>query len=134
MTRRGAKNNTPSARPGAVPGFYEAVWRLVRQIPPGRVMTYGQIATILGCPRAARAVGYAMRASTGADVPWQRVINGRGAISARGEVERPLLQRVLLEEEGVRFDASETCDLSRYRWEPPDPDAWVFQTSSDFQG
>lgn len=113
-------------------GFYEAVWRLVRRIPRGRVMTYGQIATILGCPRAARAVGYAMRASGGTDVPWQRVINSRGGISAKGEAERPVLQRALLEEEGVRFDASETCDLSVYRWEPPDPDTWVFETSRDW--
>ena len=62
--------------------FYEAVYRIVRDIPRGRVMTYGQIATILGAPRAARAVGYALRASgKRSDVPWQRVINFRGGIS-----------------------------------------------------
>jgi methylated-DNA-protein-cysteine methyltransferase-like protein len=111
--------------------FYEAVYRLARKIPRGRVMTYGQIATILGCPRAARAVGYAMRASGPHDVPWQRVINGKGQISAKTEVERPVLQRMLLESEGVKFDANEACDLKRYRWEPPNPDKYFFKASAD---
>jgi len=112
--------------------FYEAVYTIVRRIPRGRVMTYGQIATLLGCPRAARAVGYAMHASgRHDDVPWQRVINGRGRISARNEVQRPLIQKILLEAEGVLFDETECCDLSRYRWDPPDPEAFFFKPSSD---
>ncbi len=106
--------------------FYEAVYRLVRAIPKGRVMTYGQIATILGAPRAARAVGYALRACKRENVPWQRVINHRGAISGRGDVERPHLQRIMLEKEGVRFDAEDRCDLKLYRWEPPNPDDYVY--------
>jgi methylated-DNA-protein-cysteine methyltransferase-like protein len=90
-------------------------------------MTYGQIAAILGLPRAARAVGYAMRASINRKgVPWQRVINHRGGISARGEVERPALQRALLEREGVRFDQSERCDLQQYRWEPPNAEDYLY--------
>jgi methylated-DNA-protein-cysteine methyltransferase related protein len=112
--------------------FYEAVYRLVCDIPRGRVMCYGQIATILGQPRGARAVGYAMKASgVLGDVPWQRVINHKGQISARGEVERPMLQRQLLEEEGVVFDDTDTCDLGVYRWEPPDLDAYVYEGNVD---
>lgn len=111
--------------------FYEAVYRLVRDIPKGRVMTYGQIAAVLGVPRAARAVGYAMRMSGDKRVPWQRVINHRGGISARGEVERPMLQRVLLEKEGVRFDASERCDLRVYRWEPENPEQYFYEDNPD---
>lgn len=110
--------------------FYEAVYHLVRRIPRGRVITYGQIATILGCPRAARAVGYAMRASGRCnDVPWQRVINHRGRISARNEVERPLRQRLLLEAEGIVFDETGACDLAEYRWEPPNPEEYYFEGS-----
>lgn len=91
-------------------------------------MTYGQIAVLLGCPRAARAVGYAMRAAGRYDdIPWQRVINHRGRISARSEVERPLLQQLLLEAEGVVFDNKGSCDLSEYRWEPPRPDDFLFE-------
>ena len=113
--------------------FYDAVYRLVRAIPRGRVMTYGQIATILGSPRAARAVGYAMRASGGlGDVPWQRVINSRGRISAKNEVERPMLQRKLLEAEGVEFDAADACDLEGLRWTPSDPEMYVFETEREF--
>ena len=113
-------------------GFYEAVYTLVRGIPRGRVMTYGQIATLLGAPRSARAVGYAMRASGRRDdVPWQRVINGRGRISAKTEVERPVVQKLLLEAEGVVFDADETVDLARFRWEPADPEAYRFAPGED---
>lgn len=102
--------------------FYEQVYRVVKTIPPGRVMTYGQIATLLGAPRAARAVGYALRACKGRDdVPWQRVINGQGGISARGDGERPVLQQALLEDEGIVFGPDDTCNLKQYRFEPHDP-------------
>jgi methylated-DNA-protein-cysteine methyltransferase-like protein len=118
--------------PRALPNsFYEAVYRLVRDIPRGRVMTYGQIAAVLGVPRAARAVGYAMRMSGKKRVPWQRVINHRGGISARGEVERPVLQRVLLEKEGVKFSASECCDLRVYGWEPADVEGYLYEDNPE---
>ena len=98
--------------------FYECVYALVRQIPPRKVMTYGQVATLLGQPRAARAVGYALRfLPAGTDVPWHRVINHRGQISLRTPIESPLLQRLLLEEEGVVFDGAGRVDLDLYRWQ-----------------
>ena len=98
--------------------FYECVYALVRQIPPGKVVTYGQVAAMLGQPRAARAVGYALRfLPAGTDVPWHRVINHRGQISLRTPIESPLLQRLLLEEEGVVFDAEGRVDLVVYRWQ-----------------
>ncbi len=99
--------------------FYQQVYALVRQIPPGTVVTYGQVAALLGRPRAARAVGYALRyLPSGADVPWHRVINARGHISPRYPPEGPLMQRLLLEDEGVRFDAEGCIDLAVYRWQP----------------
>src|SRR5215471_3321831 len=98
--------------------FYDCVYALVRQVPPGKVVTYGQVAALLGQPRAARAVGYALRfLPAGMDVPWHRVINHRGQISPRTPPESPLLQRLLLEEEGVRFDAEGRVDFSIYRWQ-----------------
>jgi methylated-DNA-protein-cysteine methyltransferase-like protein len=98
--------------------FYERVYTLVRQIPPGNVVTYGQVAALLGSPRAARAVGYALRfLPAGTDVPWHRVLNHRGQISLRTPLESPLLQRLLLEEEGVVFDAAGRVDLALYRWQ-----------------
>lgn len=104
--------------------FYEQVYRVVRQIPAGKVVTYGQVAALLGQPRAARAVGYALRfLPPGADVPWHRVINHQGQISLRYPVDSPLLQRLLLEEESVMFDAAGRVDLSVYRWLQDDTDS-----------
>lgn len=121
---------TVQARGAEPENFYEAVYRVVRKIPRGRVMTYGQIATILGAPRAARAVGYAMRASPD-QIPWQRVINSKGQISARSQVERPIIQKMLLESEGVHFDSTDTCDLERLRWEPRNPDRFHYPASAN---
>jgi methylated-DNA-protein-cysteine methyltransferase-like protein len=98
--------------------FYAEVYDLVRRIPPGRVTTYGAVARMLANARAARAVGYALRAlPPGTDVPWQRVINAQGQISLKsrhpGETTR---QRELLEQEGISFGADDRVDLDRYRW------------------
>jgi methylated-DNA-protein-cysteine methyltransferase-like protein len=102
--------------------FYQEVYELVAQIPYGKVMTYGQIADILGRPTAARAVGYALhQLPPGSKIPWQRVINAQGRISPRGAsdiLHEPLLQRTLLEQEGVQFDSNGKIDLKRYLWEP----------------
>ena len=104
--------------------FYQQVYDLVAQIPRGRVMTYGQIAVILGKPTAARAVGYALHQSPpGMNIPWQRVINSQGKISPRGagdKLHEPSLQRILLEEEGIQFDGQGKIDLNHYLWEPED--------------
>jgi methylated-DNA-protein-cysteine methyltransferase-like protein len=104
-----------------VPRFARAVYALVREIPRGKVVTYGQVAAILGHPRAARAVGTALSHLPRAMarlVPWQRVLNAAGRISIRGDVMRPDLQRQLLEIEGVVFRGSQV-DLRRFRWAGP---------------
>jgi methylated-DNA-protein-cysteine methyltransferase related protein len=82
--------------------FREAVWHLVRRIPRGRVATYGQIAALLGRPRSARAVGGALQKCP-ADLPWYRVVNAQGGISARARMSSMLTQRIRLEAEGVAF-------------------------------
>jgi methylated-DNA-protein-cysteine methyltransferase-like protein len=103
--------------------FYQRVYALVRQVPPGKVVTYGQVAALLGSPRAARAVGYALRyVPAGSGVPWHRVINHQGGISPRYPAESPIVQRLLLEAEGVAFDVADRIDLSRYRWHPEAPE------------
>jgi methylated-DNA-protein-cysteine methyltransferase-like protein len=103
------------------PKFARAVYALVRDVPRGTVVTYGQVAAILGHPRAARAVGTALSnlpQPLARLVPWQRVINASGRISRRGDVLRPDLQRQLLELEGIRF-RGEQVDLRRFRWPGP---------------
>ncbi|HWC04967.1 MAG TPA: methylated-DNA--[protein]-cysteine S-methyltransferase [Methylomirabilota bacterium] len=94
--------------------LHARVHSLVRRVPSGRVVTYGQVAALLGAPRAARAVGRAMRACP-PGVPWHRVVNGRGTISRRGDGSGALSQRLLLEGEGVRFVRGR-IDFGRYRW------------------
>jgi len=96
-------------------GFFTRVYAAVRRIPRGRVATYGQIALLLGVPRGARAVGWALRAlreHSATTVPWQRVVGAGGRISLRGG-SGPFVQRKRLEAEGVRFIGGR-IDLARY--------------------
>ena len=94
------------------------VYDLVLRIPKGRVMTYGQIATLIESRMSPRAVGWAMHACP-AKVPWQRVVNASGGLSTDRLPDLPKgLQRALLEAEGVTFKPNGTLDLDRFRWVP----------------
>lgn len=107
--------------------FNARVWEVVRQIPPGKVTTYGKVAAMIPPPEgmtprdyeawAPRWVGGAMAACPD-DVPWQRVVNSQGKISLRRGGGH-LRQRELLEAEGVKFDQKERIDLDRYGWSGP---------------
>ena len=107
--------------PPKIQEYYQQVWQLVRQIPRGRVATYGQIALMLPPPAGVdfeayrafgpRWVGGAMAACPD-DVPWQRVINSQGKISVRAGSQK---QRALLEEEGIVF-VRDKVDLKKYGW------------------
>jgi methylated-DNA-protein-cysteine methyltransferase-like protein len=107
--------------------FNSQVWDIVRQIPPGKVASYGQVASFVPIPIgmnpkdyhvfSPRWVGGAM-ANCPPDVPWQRVVNGEGKISlppSRGGTQ----QRELLEEEGIVFDAKDRINLKVFRWSGP---------------
>jgi methylated-DNA-protein-cysteine methyltransferase-like protein len=101
--------------------LYERIYAVTRQIPPGRVSTYGQIAAIVGRGCTARQVGYAMAALRADDklVPWQRVINSQGQISLRPG-QGGARQQQLLEAEGVEFDAQKRTDFNHFGWDGPD--------------
>lgn len=106
-------------------GFFQQVWALVRQIPPGQVATYGQIAEILESPRAARTVGWALHSlPEGSGVPWHRVINREGRISTSQHPQGHGEQRCLLEMEGVEFDERGHVSLQAYGWDGPPPHLW----------
>jgi methylated-DNA-protein-cysteine methyltransferase-like protein len=110
--------------------FNPAVWKIAREIPTGKVFTYGQIAELIPLPAGiapdafqafrARWAGSAM-AECPADVPWQRVVNSQGKISPRRGAEN---QRRLLEAEGIEFDARDRINLARFGWAGPDED-WL---------
>lgn len=99
-------------------GYRERVYEVVRRIPEGRVMTYGQIAEILGEGYTPRTVGFVMHAANEETTPWHRVINSQGACSTGRVILPPDKQQRMLEAEGVVFDARGRCDLGRYRWAP----------------
>jgi methylated-DNA-protein-cysteine methyltransferase related protein len=121
MQRARRTVNRRPARTDLPPPFYRLVYRVVRRVPRGKVVTYGQVAAILGQPRAARAVGMALGALRTAQldtVPWQRVIAASGRCSHRDGFWASV-QQDLLEREGVRFDRHGHLDLRKVRWAGP---------------
>ncbi|MEO8088835.1 MAG: methylated-DNA--[protein]-cysteine S-methyltransferase [Gemmatimonadales bacterium] len=98
---------------------YQRIYRVVRRIPKGRVATYGQVASLAGLAGHARQVGYALHAlPRGTIVPWHRVVNAAGRISTRATPGGELVQRILLEREGIPLDARGTVHLDQHRWHP----------------
>jgi methylated-DNA-protein-cysteine methyltransferase related protein len=98
---------------------YEAIYRIIRGIPRGKVATYGQIAKLAETAGQARQVGYALHALPAkSTVPWHRVINAKGEISLRATAES--MQKTLLEKEGVMFDANNRISLKQHGWLPTD--------------
>lgn len=111
-------NEAPDAK-----ALFPRIYEIARQIPRGRVSTYGQIAALAGPPCDARLVGWAMASLPEmSDVPWQRVINSQGKISLKGLSGQ--MQRKRLEAEGVLFDERGRIDLRRFGWpgEPTEPE------------
>ncbi|MCU0519705.1 MAG: MGMT family protein [Anaerolineae bacterium] len=101
------------------PSVNERIYMVIRQVPPGKVTTYGQVSKIVGTV-SARQVGYALAAVREAmNVPWQRVVNSQGKVSLPGSD-----QQHMLEAEGVVFDAQGRIDLKRFGWSGPE-DAWL---------
>ncbi len=90
--------------------LYQRIYEIVRQIPPGKVATYGQIALLAGNPRLSRVVGYALHIAPD-DVPCHRVVNRKGETAVTF-----LQQQSLLEQEGICFTADGRVDLRLYGW------------------
>lgn len=116
------KPKKPAPLPESV-SLWTEFYRVVRKIPRGRVCTYGAVAAMAEHPRSARHVGYALAAlkETGknADVPWQRVLGSKGKKHAAITIKDPVggaVQRMLLEAEGVEFDASGRVSIERFGW------------------
>ncbi|TAK14717.1 MAG: MGMT family protein [Anaerolineae bacterium] len=101
--------------------FYEQVYAIVRCIPEGEVTHYGAIARMLDNPRAARAVGYALRALPDtpayADVPWQRVIHYNGEVRAGATLQSRSRQAKLLRGEGVRVSRDYRVEMEKFQWD-----------------
>lgn len=118
-TKTAAKSG-PSAKPTAQYSFFENVWDVARQIPKGRITSYGAIAAYLGTPKAARTVGYAMNACHGLTpkVPAHRVVNRNGLLSGRHHFGSPHAMQHLLEKEKIKVSDNQVVDFKKLFWDP----------------
>jgi methylated-DNA-protein-cysteine methyltransferase-like protein len=99
--------------------FFDRVYQIARQIPYGRVTSYGAIAKSLGAARSARMVGWAMNASHNLeDVPAHRVVNRNGMLSGKHHFQGTNLMQQLLESEGVEVVDNQIVDFEKVFWEP----------------
>ncbi|HSX09060.1 MAG TPA: MGMT family protein [Candidatus Saccharimonadales bacterium] len=99
--------------------FKERVINVIRQIPRGKVVSYGQVAAYVGMPRAARQIGWTMSKLGNVDLPWWRVVNNAGKITFRGSLYNDkALQKKLLEAEGIPVADDYTFDIEKYRFSP----------------
>jgi methylated-DNA-protein-cysteine methyltransferase related protein len=99
--------------------FFENVYDVVRQVPKGRVTSYGAIANFLGARRSARMVGWAMNAAHNMpDVPAHRVINSQGLLTGKHHFATPDSMQKLLEAEGVKVDDDKVVSFKEKFWDP----------------
>lgn len=98
--------------------FFERVWAVVAEIPPGKVTTYGDIAEHLGARSAARTVGWAMNAAVGSGLPCHRVVNRNGELTGKRHFEGPHVMEERLRSEGVTFTDDGRVDLDKHHWTP----------------
>jgi methylated-DNA-protein-cysteine methyltransferase-like protein len=111
------RNDTATGQ--QAPNFFEDVWDVVRQVPKGRVTSYGAIAAYLGTKMSARMVGWAMNAAhTLPDVPAQRVVNRNGMLSGKAHFGSPTRMQELLEADGVKVKNDTVLDFADLFWDP----------------
>lgn len=100
--------------------FFERVYEVVKQIPYGKVTSYGAIAKVLGSARSARMVGWAMNASHNMeDVPAHRVVNRKGLLTGKHHFDGTSLMQQLLENEGIEVVDNQIVDFEKHFWQPP---------------
>lgn len=98
--------------------FFDKVYEVAKQIPYGRVTSFGAIANYLGAARSARMVGYAMNCSHGKDIPAHRVVNRKGLLTGKHHFEGTNLMQQLLESEGIKVVDHQVQDFEKLFWEP----------------
>ena len=120
MKKANESNNIPIADNSRHYSFFQNVWDVVRQIPEGRVTTYGAIATYLGAKSSARMVGWAMNASfiVTPKVPAQRVVNRNGMLSGKAHFATPTLMEELLKKEGILVIDDRITNFRDVFWDP----------------
>lgn len=100
--------------------FFERVYVIAKQIPYGKITSYGAIAKALSAARSARMVGWAMNAShSRADIPAHRVVNRKGLLTGKFHFDGTNLMQQLLESEGITVEDNQIIDFDTHFWEPP---------------
>lgn len=114
--------------------FRDRVIDIVRSVPYGKIVSYGQVALYCGLPRAAREVGWVLNGTEGkVDLPWWRVINNKGLITISGtQYSTRDTQRKLLQSEGVEVSDQYEVDMEKYRFHPSDEQLRKFQLSDAY--
>lgn len=102
--------------------FFERVWLVVREVPRGRVTSYGAIARYLGAAKSSRTVGYAMNASHSSDldVPAHRVVNRNGVLTGKNHFSNLLEMEHKLKAEGVAVEDDQVVEFKKLFWDPTD--------------
>lgn len=120
MKKSNGTGQLPIADEGKHYSFFHNVWDVVRQIPKGRVTTYGAIATYLGTKSSARMVGWAMNASfiVQPKVPAHRVVNRNGMLSGKAHFKTPTLMEELLVKEGIKVEEDKIINFKKVFWDP----------------
>ena len=120
MKKKPPKTELPIADKSKNYNFFENVWDVVRQIPKGRVTTYGAIAAYLGAKSSARMVGWAMNSSfvVKPKVPAQRVINRNGMLSGKAHFATPTLMEELLQKDGIKVENDTVLEFEKIFWDP----------------
>jgi len=118
LVKKSAKKKLPDIKKEN--SFFDDVYDVVRQIPKGRVTSYGAIAAFLGTKKSARMVGWAMNASfhVKPKVPAQRVVNRNGMLSGKAHFATPTLMKELLEKEGIKIKKDTVTDFDKKFWDP----------------
>lgn len=113
--------------------FKEHVYKTIEAIPYGTVASYGQIALMVGVPRAAIQVGWVLNRAAGKyELPWWRIINNAGRISIKGCIHTPLDQKRLLEKEGIIVNDDLTLDIEKYRYRPTQSELKKLKLADDY--
>ena len=115
-----SKETLPVADKSKHYSFFENVWDVVRQVPKGRVTTYGAIAAYLGTKSSSRMVGWAMAGchTAATDVPAQRVVNRQGLLTGKQHYETPTKMEELLHADGVEVKGSQVVEFKKLFWDP----------------
>lgn len=98
--------------------FFDKVYEVAKQIPHGRVTSYGAIAKYLGAARSARMVGWAMNNSLAKDVPAHRVVNRVGVLTGKHHFDGSNIMQQLLENEGIQVKENQIVEFQKYFWDP----------------